>query len=148
MADQNPTVTVTSQEIRETCERIMVGLRVTKVVCTRAVKGARGDTYVGFSAQWDTVQDDGARDLCGPVDDPDGTTLSSGVSVREARLAATLLGMQADVAAHENARSGGNLSNEVATESIRLIRNNYQAQLEQQVLEQKRIKARRTGSQE
>ena len=44
--------------LTEALEKIKRHVRITKVVCTRSVKGHSGDSYVGFSAAWDSIQDD------------------------------------------------------------------------------------------
>ena len=102
-------------------------LRVTKVVCTRSVKSRGGDHYVGFSAGWDTVQDDagGAADLAAAQDDEAQAVHDSGMTLREARLAAHVLGMQADIAAHDAAFAGGAITEEAHHRASRAIKANY-----------------------
>ena len=93
-------------EISSAVVGIMKHLRVTKVVCSRSVKGPNGDSYLGFSAAWDSVQDDaGGADLAAPEEGS-----SKGLSLKESRLAAIILAMQTDLAAHNHAFAGGNLS--------------------------------------
>lgn len=96
-------------------------MRITKVVCTRSVKGKYGDTYVGFSAAWDTVQDDagGGTDL---ISD-EGT--SSGMTMKEARLASLLLAMQADIAATDHAMASGNITVEQREMAVKAAKHNY-----------------------
>ncbi len=101
--------------------RVSAGLTVTKVVCTRSVKGSRGDSFVGFSAQTDSVQEDGTRDLAPTIGDRGG----AGMSLRDARIAAMALGLQADLAAHQNAWAGGNISDDALVNSTRTIKSNY-----------------------
>ena len=112
----------TKQRIREIKEK----LRVTKVVCTRSVKGARGDNFVGWSCAWDTLQNDGTQDL---EDVGESGVPTQAMSFADARIATCLLGMQVDVQAHRNAKSNGNLSPAQADQLIDGIRKNYARQL-------------------
>lgn len=106
----------------EAMKRLKPFVKVTKVVCTRSVKGQRGDSYVGFSAAWDTIQDDagGGADL---TQDTDGTT--QGLGLKDARLASLMLGMQVDIAAHAQAMAGGNLDFKQYEEAVKAIKHNY-----------------------
>jgi hypothetical protein len=101
-------------EVRLAVSEIKRHLRVTKVVCTRSVKGRNGDTYVGFSAAWDTVQDDAG----GGIDLIADEGMSKGLTLKESKLAALILAMQVDLAAHNHAAAGGNLS-EVELQKVR-----------------------------
>jgi len=102
-------------------------LRITKVVCTRSVKGKYGDSYVGYSAAWDTIQDDagGSADLATVQDNDQDLANHGGMTLKESKVASLLLGMQADVAAHDHAVAGGNISQTQHTESIKAIKHNY-----------------------
>jgi hypothetical protein len=110
-------------------KRLREHLRVTKVVCTRSVKGRGGDTYVGFSAAWDSIQDDagGAADLMSPQGDGDTRIAQAqiGMTLREAKLAALVLGLQADVAAHDHSAASGNISPEQRDSAVQAIKANY-----------------------
>lgn len=100
-------------------------MRVTKVVATRSVKGARGDSFAGFAAAWETVQDDsGGRgaELIDTLDEPLGP---QGMTLKEARVAHLLLALEADVSATEAAMAGGNISFEDGDNRIRMYKNNY-----------------------
>lgn len=105
----------------EAMKRLKPFVKITKVVCTRSVKGQRGDSYVGFSAAWDTIQDDagGGGDL---TQDTDAT---QGLGLKDARLAALMLGMQVDIAAHAQAMAGGNLDFKQYEEAVKAIKHNY-----------------------
>jgi hypothetical protein len=109
--------------------RVRDNLRVTKVVCTRSVKGKQGDHYVGFSAAWDTIQDDagGAADLISAQGDGETKVSQSqfGMTLKESRVAAMILGMQADLTAHDHSMAGGNLNPAQREEAGRAIRSNY-----------------------
>lgn len=106
----------------EVMKRLKPFVKITKVVCTRSVKGQRGDSYVGFSAAWDTIQDDagGGGDL---TQDVEGA--SQGLGLKDARLAALMLGMQVDIAAHAQAMAGGNLDFKQYEEAVKAIKHNY-----------------------
>jgi len=102
-------------------------LRITKVVCTRSVKGRGGDHYVGFSAAWDTIQDDagGGGDLMIAQDGDQIAADHQGMTIKEAKVAGYILGMQADIAAHQHAVAGGNISADQCNGAIRAIKGNY-----------------------
>jgi len=122
-----PGKTKEQKALHEALRTIKKRLRVTKVVCTRSVKGRGGDHYVGFSAGWDSVQDDGGGgvDLASAQDAEGQAAHDSGMTLREARLAAYVLGMQADIAAHEAAYAGAAVSEEAYLQAVRAIKANY-----------------------
>jgi len=99
-------------------------IKVTKTVCTRSVKGKSGDSYVGFAAAWDTIQEDGGHNLL-HAGETEESPLVPGMTLRESRLAALILGMQADLAAHDHAMAGGNITPGQRDGAIRAIKNNY-----------------------
>ena len=113
-------------QIRETLKRVKDGLRITKVVATRSVKSPRGDHFVGFSAQFDSVQDD----VSGPgadtvnVSGENGTPLGA-MTLKEARTACVLLQMQADIAAVEGAAAGGDISKDMRDVEVSKIRRSF-----------------------
>ena len=114
--------------LREALTRIRDHLKVTKVVCTRSIKGRYGDTYVGFSAAWNSIQDDaggGGADMISAQDGDVGLAYANGLSLKEAKIAAYALAMQADIAAHNHALAGGNITLEQRDEAIRVIKANY-----------------------
>jgi hypothetical protein len=127
----NDTPHVERRNLKEhpTIKRVLSSLRVTKVVCTRSVKGRSGDHYVGFAAAWDSTQDDAARaaDLVTTLDDVEVAMgqAQGGLTLKEAKVASLLLGLQADRAAHQNAWAGGNIPLEVRNEALRAINANY-----------------------
>jgi hypothetical protein len=91
-------MSTTKAEMKAIKDRI----RVTKIVCTRSVKGKGGDSFVGFSAEFDSVQDDGSLGLENTLDEP----TQSGVSLKEAKVAALVLGLNVDIAAYDKAVAG------------------------------------------
>ncbi len=116
------------QKLKDMIKRIRDNIRVTKVVCTRSVKGQYGDHYVGFSAAWDTVQDDAGRaaDLISAQDDAEvQMAVSQGMTLKEARFAALIVSMQADIAAHDHAMAGNNITPEQWAGAIKVIKINY-----------------------
>ncbi|NBR00939.1 MAG: hypothetical protein EBT79_06410 [Actinobacteria bacterium] len=114
---------MTDDEIKSTLRRIQSNIRVTKVVATRSVKGKGGDTYAGFSAAWNTVQDDAGGGIDALLSDT--AEAQSGMTLREARVAHLMVAMQADLAAHDAALAGGNISNNYHREAHRGIKANY-----------------------
>ena len=51
------------QQVREFITSVKNKLTITKVIATRSVKGPGGDSFVGFAAEWDSLQDDGTQGL-------------------------------------------------------------------------------------
>lgn len=114
---------MTDEEIKSTIKRIQSNIRVTKVVATRSVKGKGGDTYAGFSAAWNTVQDDAGGGIDAIFNDTDEA--QGGMTLKEARIAHLMVAMQADIAAHDAALAGGNVSNNYHREATKAIKANY-----------------------
>jgi len=56
----------------------------------------------------------------------------SGFTPKESRLASLLLGMQCDIAAYQNAASGGTLPVQQAEDSIRSIKNKYSSMIREE----------------
>jgi len=110
-----------AEEMKALLRRVRDNIRVTKVVATRSIKGARGDSFAGFSAKWNTVQEDGGQDLV-HVGDEDG---APGMTLKEARLAHYMVSLQADIAAYEAALAGGNLPVKVCLDAIQAVKANY-----------------------
>ena len=111
--------------IRTAVKKIRSGMKITKVVCTRSVKGKAGDSYVGFSAAWNSVQEDGGQNLAFTGGDNDESETLSGMSLQEATVAACLLAREADLAAHNHALAGGNISPSYHRDAIAGIKSNY-----------------------
>ncbi len=96
-------------------------VRVTKVVATRYFKTSSGDIFVGFSSEFDSVQEDGGQDLVKVADDPS----DSGLSMSESRKASLVLGWQVDKAAAERALASGSWSLETFQTNLKKINDNY-----------------------
>lgn len=114
---------MTDEAIKAELQRIRANIRVTKVVATRAVKGKGGDSYAGFSASWNTVQDDSGGGIESLFDD--ATEARGGMTLKEARVAHLMVAMQADLAAYDAAWAGGNISASLRDEAHRGIKANY-----------------------
>lgn len=114
---------MTKDEKKAYIKRVRDQLRITKVICTRSVKGRGGDHFVGFSAAWDSVQDDGGRGLAGAT--TEGEEAASGMTLKEAKVAAYLLGMQVDQTAFENAAAGSIITGEECDTATKAVAVNY-----------------------
>lgn len=122
---------MSQDELKALVQRVKAGLRITKVVATRSVKGNGGDTFVGFSAAWNSVQEDGGRDLVAVGEEGDAADSLSGMTMQEAVVANLLLAREVDIAAYRNAAAGGNISQNHANDAINVIRSNYSKMLVQ-----------------
>lgn len=116
---------MTRDEMKAFVKNVRSKLRVTKVVATRSVKGKMGDTYVGFSAAWDSVQEDGGHGLVSTLGEGDEAHSISGMTLQEATVAACIVGREADLAAHNHALAGGNISPNYHQQAIAGIKTNY-----------------------
>ena len=94
---------------------IRASMRVTKIVATRSIKTKQGDTYTGFTACWDTIQDD----------DPSGDTPSMPLTLEEARIAHLLLAMETDIASYTSAIANGSVGLEEGQRAIKGIQQRY-----------------------
>jgi len=110
------------QATKDLLNEIKNKMRVTKVVCTRSVKGQRGDSFAGFSAAWNTVQDDGTHGL---EDVGEDQAPMQAMTIKEAKIAGYLLAMQSDISAHQHAWAGGSIPKSAMDDAIRNIRINY-----------------------
>jgi hypothetical protein len=90
--------------------RVKQHLRITKVVATRSVKTAKGDFFSGFSAAWDSVQDDHGSNPDAELSISDDETTMSGMTMEESRVAHVLLSLEASVAAWRAAHAEGVIS--------------------------------------
>ena len=99
----------------KTPNQILDGMKITKIVATRSIKTPVGDTYTGFTASWDTIQDD----------DPMGDPPSQPLTMAEARIAQLLLAKETDIAAYRSAISNGSVAPIEGTTIIRTIERRY-----------------------
>jgi hypothetical protein len=102
---------------------------VTKIVCTRTVKGKFGDTFVGFSAGWCSVQDDNGGSVMEPTGGEEMDGIASGWTLKEAALKACILQRKVDIQAFENASDGGNCQPGFAANMIKGIKGRYNGRL-------------------
>lgn len=96
--------------LAEVVTRVKQHLRITKVVATRSVKTAKGDFFSGFSAAWDSVQDDHGSNPDADLTVSDDETVMSGMTVEESRVAHILLSLEASIAAWRSAHAEGVIS--------------------------------------
>jgi hypothetical protein len=113
-------------EVKSLIRNIKQKIRITKVVSTRSVKTGRGDFFAGFSAAWNSVQDD----VSGPGADMDLSVeteevVSSGMTLMEAKIAHYLISLQADTAAYESAFANGAISQSELVDAVSAVKNNY-----------------------
>jgi len=130
-AEQEAAKAAKLQKAREMIASVKSKIRVTKVVATRSVKGPAGDAFVGYSAEWDSCQDDGAQGL---DSDPVGTPVQA-MTLQEAKVAACLMGLQADVSAYRNAMCSGAVGVDAGKERIQGVKANY-AKMIQEILDE------------
>lgn len=128
MAQQNtPKRAPSAEEIKDTLRRIKRGIRITKITCTRSVKGRNGDSFVGFSAAWQSVQDDNGgpgADVQAETED-DAAYATQGLTLKEAKLARYMVGMEADLAALESALANGSITPNYFKDAVRGVKGNY-----------------------
>jgi len=106
---------------------IAQSVRVTKIVCTRSVKGKGGDTFLGFSAVWDSVQDDGGQDLVSNLEDEEIEIegQAAGRDLTDAKIAACFVALTVEEQAFTNAAANGTVSSDRAKAHINRSRQNY-----------------------
>ena len=114
---------MTDEEIKSYIHTLKSRISITKTVATRTVKTQKGDFFVGFSAAWDTVQEDGAQGLESLMEE--GADVRSGMSLEDAKVAQYMLAMQADVAAYEAALANGAISTSLFQDTVKNVRAGY-----------------------
>lgn len=124
-----PDTTVDRERLAAVVGRVKQHLRVTKVVATRSVKTAKGDFFSGFSAAWDSVQDDHGSIPDADLTFSDGETAMSGMTVEESRVAHVLLSMEASIAAWRAAHAEGVLSEKEFNDRKNAIKRSHAALL-------------------
>ncbi len=109
--------------------RIRDNMRITKVVATRAVKTKNGDFFVGWSAAWDTIQEDAGglgADLIGAQDEAEeALSTQRGMTLADAKIADLILGMQVDLQALNHALAGSGISEEDHKRASAAVKRNY-----------------------
>jgi len=127
MADEKTKTGPTSEEIKSHLRKIRKGIRITKITTTRSVKGRGGDSFVGFSAAWQSVQDDHSgpgADVMADTED-DQVYASQGLSLKDAKLARYMLSMECDIAALESALANGSIAPDYFKDAVRGVKSNY-----------------------
>lgn len=118
-----------NDNMKERLEGIFKKIRVTKVVATRSVKGQRGDTFAGFSAAWDSVQNDyggaGADVMADGQEDQERA--EQAMSFREAVVAMHMVQMQTSVSALDAAYANGSISAELYEDQKASVKNRFGA---------------------
>lgn len=105
-------------------------LRVSKVVATRALKTKHGDFFVGMSAAWDTTQEDAGgmgADLIDAMGEGEQqqAIVQRGMTLKQARIASLILGMQVDIQAVTHALCGGAIHEGEFNNAVKAIQRNY-----------------------
>jgi len=124
---ESPTKKPSREEIQKKLRHIRKGLRITKITCTRSVKGRNGDSFLGFSAAWQSVQDDVSgpgADVNADIED-DAVYAAQGMSIKDAKLARYMLAMECDLGALESALANGGISPNYFKDAVTGVRNNY-----------------------
>lgn len=115
-------------EVRDRLRKIRKGIRITKITCTRSVKGRTGDSFVGFSAAWQSVQDDVSgpgADVAASQED-DAAYAEQGMTLKDAKLARYMLSMECDLAALESAAANGSITPGFFSDATKGVKNNYE----------------------
>lgn len=112
------------QRLQTAITSIRDQLKVTKIVCTRSVKGKGGETYVGMASAWDSVQEDSGHNLVHTGETEESSSIQ-GRSLNDAKLAAAVLGLTVDRLAHQRAVAGGVISEEDYLRADQAITSNY-----------------------
>jgi len=107
------------------------GLRITKVVATRGIKTRTGgDYFVGMSAAWDSIQEDAGgmgADMIDALDEGEAqaAAVQNGMTRKQAKVAATILGMEVDLQATSHALGGGAITEQEHRRATNAIKRNY-----------------------
>lgn len=132
--DNNPNTTTPPvasdrERIAAVVNHVKQRLRITKVVATRSVKTAKGDFFSGFSAAWDSVQDDHGSVPDADMTFTDAEVADSGMTLEESRVAHVLLSMEASIAAWRAAHAEGVVSEKDFNDRKTAIRRSHSALL-------------------
>lgn len=126
---EKPDTTADRERLAAVVGRVKQHLRITKVVATRSVKTAKGDFFSGFSAAWDSVQDDHGSIPDAEMNFSDDETAMSGMTMEESRVAHVLLSMEASIAAWRAAHAEGVLSEKEFNDRKNAIKRSHAALL-------------------
>lgn len=125
-------------EQRDFIERVKGRMRIAKVVCTRALKTKNGDFFVGWSAAWDTIQEDAGgqgTDLLDAMAPGDMQTAmaQNGMTTKEAKVASCILGMQVELQAFNHALAGSGITEAEHRTATMAVKRNYTKLLQEAV---------------
>lgn len=109
---------MTDDELKNLINDLHGKIRVTKITATRSIRGNNGQTFAGFTARSDSLEDESGGDAHDEV-------IQDGHTMRDARLTYYLLAMQADLASINAAWAGGGIPASVRDEMIRSTKRNY-----------------------
>ena len=102
-----------SSRMKDQIEKVRKKMLITKVVATRSFKTKNGDFFCGMSSAWDSCQDDaGGQGADLELSVTDSEVARSGMTVEEARVAQTLLALEASLGALRAAVTDGAISGE------------------------------------
>jgi hypothetical protein len=120
---KNPALEAVKQDLI----RIRKGIRITKITATRSIKSSQGDTFVGFSATWQSIQDDysgpGADVMAEPEEE--ASYAEQGMPIKDAKIARHMLAAEADMAALQSARANNSISQDYYEDAMRAVKSNY-----------------------
>ena len=125
-----------SRSKRELVARVARNLVVTKVVATRSIRTSRGDHFAGFSAAFNSTQEDGGENLLSALPEGDEARSVNAMTIEESMIAAAILGRQADLAALRNAVAGGSIPSAEGARIAERIRANYRTMLAEEVTDE------------
>lgn len=112
-----------SNRVRDLLISVKNKMKITKVTATRCVKTKRGDHFVAFSSEWNSVRDDSEIDVV--------ENSVSGMTLKEASLALAILQFKADTAAIDGAFLAGDIAEADRDHEIRLLRSRYGTKLKE-----------------
>lgn len=105
--------------------RVESGIRVRKVVSTRSIKGPHGESFVGFSSEWDSTQLDGDRGMLGLGDVDSDAEQASVMTLSESMTASHILAQRATEAALKHAYADGAFSASTLKNALASVRARY-----------------------
>lgn len=101
---------------RKFLQNLTKKMRVGGMVCGRSIKTDKGEIFISFQAEYPSSEPGiSSADIHG----------DNLLSVKEARVAAYLLGLQTDIAAHEHALASGLISSQFCQDTISSLKTRY-----------------------
>ena len=124
----------TWDSIKGTVQRVQTTMTATSITCSRTIRGKSGDEYVAMTVGIDSVRDEDPSQHSIPV---------RGLPLCDAPVAAAILAMEVDVAAHEHAASSGVISPDCAEKFNRMIKANFLTLMEKAVKQAEKARGSR-----